>query len=31
VIITVCRLFVERIYSLALEAFPGKYGSKNNA
>jgi hypothetical protein len=31
VIITVCRLFVERIYSVALEVFPGQYGPKNKA
>jgi hypothetical protein len=31
VIITVCRLFVERIYFAALEAFPGQYGPKNKA
>lgn len=31
VIIMVCRLFVERIYSVALETFPGQFGPKNKA
>lgn len=31
VIIMVCRLFVERIYSVALETFPGQYGPRNKA
>jgi len=31
VIIMMCRLFLERIYTVALEIFPGQYGPKNNA
>lgn len=31
VIIMVCRLFVERIYYVALKTFPGQYEPKNNA
>jgi hypothetical protein len=31
VIILICRLFVERIYVVALETFPGKYEPKNKA
>jgi hypothetical protein len=29
VIITLCRLFIERIYCVALEKFPGQYGRKH--
>jgi hypothetical protein len=29
IIITLCRLFIERIYCVALEKFPGQYGSKS--
>jgi hypothetical protein len=29
IIITLCRLFIERIYYVALEKFPGQYGSKS--
>lgn len=31
IIIKVCRLFVERVYSVALETFPGQFGPKNKA
>jgi len=31
VIITICKLFIERIYSVALEVFPGKYGPEDKA
>jgi len=31
VIIMMCRLFLERIYTVALETFPGQYGPKNKA
>jgi hypothetical protein len=31
IIITICRLFIERIYAVALETFPGQYGPKNRA
>lgn len=30
-IIMVCKLFVERIYAVALETFPGQYGPKDKA
>jgi len=29
IVITLCRLFIERIYCVALEKFPGQYGSKS--
>jgi len=31
IIITICRLFLERIYAVALETFPGQYGPESNA
>jgi hypothetical protein len=31
IITMVCRLFVERIYAVALDTFPGQYGPKNKA
>jgi hypothetical protein len=31
VIIMMCRVFLERIYAVALETFPGQYGPKNKA
>jgi hypothetical protein len=31
IIIMVCRLFVERVYSVALETFPGQFGPKDKA
>ena len=31
VIIMMCRLFIERIYTVALETFPGQYGPKHKA
>jgi hypothetical protein len=31
IIITLCRLFVERIYTVALCKFPGQYGSKKGS
>ncbi len=31
VIIMLCRLFIQRIYAVALETFPGQYGTKKKA
>ena len=31
IIIMICRLFLKRIYTVALETFPGQYGPKNTA